>query len=113
VHWRWQELAATGANYGPGMALGVCPYPYVLPLEANHNTVDHDEEDEGDGEDAMAARVQGYRGRAEDRQFHPEPDERNGDRGAANSAQRTAAHNGAPIPSAVLVTGPPPVCTPQ
>ncbi len=54
-----RKLAATGANYGPDMALGVCPYPYVLPLEANHNTVDHGEDGEGDGEDAMAARVQG------------------------------------------------------
>ena len=36
-----------------------------------------------------------------------------GARGAANRPQRIAAKSGAPIPSATLVTSPPPTHTPQ
>jgi hypothetical protein len=82
------------------MALGVCSYPYVLLLEANHNTVDHDEEAEGDG--AMAAREQGYRGQAEEQRLYDEAQEfrhrHRRARGVTKTPQITAASSGAPMP---------------
>jgi hypothetical protein len=90
--------------------------PLRMPLsEAHQDAVGNDEDGEGDGEAAVAGSVQGRHCRAEDDQFDPQPYERHGHRGARcrEQPQRTAATSGAPIPSAVLVTSPPSVRTPQ
>src|SRR5215204_4183903 len=88
---------------------------FVLLSAAHQNAIDDDEDGKGDGKAAVASSIQGRDGRAEDDQLDPSPTSGTdtGARGAANSPQSTAAKSGAPIPSAVLVTGPPPVCTPQ
>jgi hypothetical protein len=59
-----RKLVASSANYGAGMLL-YFPHLFVLPLETHQNAVDHNEEDEGDREDAMASVKQGHRSRAE------------------------------------------------
>src|SRR5215207_6315794 len=104
---RWMWMVFSNSSITPPCEVSIKEAAlFVLLSEAHQNAVD-DEDGKGYGKAAAA----------EPKTFSLTPNPTSGTdtgaRCAANSPQSTAAKSGAPSPSAVLVTGPPPVRTPQ